>query len=423
MKTKLNHQLVAAVGLLFTLALQPSTLLAQGSLTPPGPPAPTMKTLQQVEPRVPISTAPFTISQPGSYYLTTNLTVSGGNAITIAANGVTLDLNGFTISSTANPASGTAVLINGGLQDITIQNGHIQGGVTNDGSGVFSGPGFRYGIFYSGSEPQNVRVSGVSVSGCLNDGINVGFGASTTAVENCVVRTVGGVGIAASIIRGCVAWGCGSHAILGNQVSDSRGESVGGYGLYAANTAQNCYGISSNSYGLYADSTAIGCYGQSSSGTGLQARTAQNCHGSSSGSGYGLSASWVASGCYGYSVSGNGLYAMTAQNCYGQSSSGIGLQAGTALNCLGSSSGSGYGLYAGIALNCNGSSISGTGLYAMTAQNCYGQSNSGPRALSAQNANTCTGFCPSGRAIEATIANGCLALAGTNLITYKYNMP
>ena len=241
MKTKLNHQLVAAVGLLFTLNLQPSSLLAQGSLTPPGAPAPTMKTLQQVEPRTPIATAPFTISQPGSYYLTTNLTVSGGDAITIATNGVTLDLNGFTISSTTNPAAGTAVLINSGLRNLTILNGFILGGVTNNGNGVFSGLGFGYGIFYSGSAPQNVRVCGVSVSGCQYHGIYVGFGASTT-VENCVVRTVGSYGIVASTIRGCVALDCGETAIYGQQVSDSRGEAVNSYGLFATTTALNCYG-------------------------------------------------------------------------------------------------------------------------------------------------------------------------------------
>ena len=69
-----------------------------------------------------------------------------GNAITIAANGVTLDLNGFTISSTAASAAGMAILLNSGLSDITIVNGHIRSGVTNNGSGVYSGSGFGYGI-------------------------------------------------------------------------------------------------------------------------------------------------------------------------------------------------------------------------------------------------------------------------------------
>jgi hypothetical protein len=383
MKTKPNHQLVAAVALLSTCILQPATLLAQGSLTPPGAPAPTMKTLQQVEPRVPISSAPFTISQPGSYYLTTNLTVSGGNAITIATNGVTLDLNGFTIASTAPSATGYGIYINSGLRNLTILNGVIQGGVTNDGSGIFSGPGFAYGIYYSGSAPQNVQVRAVSVSGCQNYGIYVGSSESTT-VENCVVRTVGGHGIYASIILGCVALDCGGTAIYGQQVSDSRGESAGGTGLYAG-TAQNCYG-------------------SSSSGTGLSAQTAQNCYGVSS-SGYGLYANLNAIGCSGSSTSGTGLYAQTAQNCYGTSSSY-------------------YGLYAYTAQNCCGLSTSGTGLYAWsTAIGCYGQSSSGLRGLYAQNAAFCIGSRIGGRAIEANIANGCWASGGTNLITYKYNMP
>jgi hypothetical protein len=296
MKTKLNHQLVAAFGLLFTLNLQPSTLLAQGSLTPPGAPAPTMKTLQQVEPRVPISTAPFTITQPGSYYLTTNLTVSGANAITIATNGVTLDLNGFTIASTAPSATGYGIYINSGLRNIAIQNGHIQGGVTNNGSGVFSGPGFGYGIYYSGSAPQNVRVSGISVSGCLYAGIYVGGGASTTV--DCVVRTVGSYGIVANTIRGCVALDCGSHAIYGQQVSDSRGQSVGGgYGLSAATTAQNCCGVSTSGTGLYAGRTAIGCYGESSGGpSGLYAQNAAFCTGFRPG-GRAIEAT-IANGCW-----------------------------------------------------------------------------------------------------------------------------
>src|ERR1022692_511095 len=99
---------------------------AQGSLTPPGAPAATMKTLTQIEPRTPISSVPFTISTPGSYYLTTNVTATTSNSIFINTNGVTLDLNGFTIASTVSSAAagGAAILLGDALNDITILNGH-----------------------------------------------------------------------------------------------------------------------------------------------------------------------------------------------------------------------------------------------------------------------------------------------------------
>ena len=35
----------------------------------------------------------------------------------------------------------------------------------------------------------------------------------------------------------------------------------------------------------------------------------------------------------------------------------------------------------------------------------------------------CTGFQSGGTAIQAIIATGCIAVAGTNIITHKYNMP
>src|SRR5437016_303642 len=89
------------------LALQ---IFAQGPLTPPGPPAPTFKTLDQLEPRTPISALPATITASGSYYLTTNLTCTlcggGTNGITITANDVTLDLMGFALDAFGGSGSG-----------------------------------------------------------------------------------------------------------------------------------------------------------------------------------------------------------------------------------------------------------------------------------------------------------------------------
>jgi len=400
MKTRTQNLLLALV-LLSTLNSQLSTVFAQGSLTPPGAPAPTMKTLAQIEPRTPISSAPFYITAPGAYYLTTNLTVTSGDAITIAANGVTLDLNGFNIASTAPSVSGNGILINSGLRNLAILNGFIQGGMTNNGSGVYSGSGFGYGIH--GDTVQNARVSGVSVSGCLYDGINLGSGDSTV-VDSCTVRTVGGNGIVASTIRASMAKDCGGDGIHGDQAADCRGESTGsGYGLNA-NRALNGYGYSVSSHGVVAN-TALNCYGYSSSGTGLNASTAENCQGGST-SGVGLNAN-TALNCYGSSSSGTGLNANTALNCQGSSSSDIGLNATMAQNCQGSSD---YiGLHATVAQNCYGTaSGAGIGLYAIyIAIGCYGVSSSGT-GLIADIANSSFGQCPSGI---------------PQSINYKYNMP
>src|SRR5215475_3174869 len=73
-------------------------LFAQGNLTPPGPPAPTFKALDQIEPRTPISSLPFTITNSGAYYVTTNLVGNIFGGIQVNANDVFIDLNGFTLT-------------------------------------------------------------------------------------------------------------------------------------------------------------------------------------------------------------------------------------------------------------------------------------------------------------------------------------
>lgn len=73
---------------------------------------------------------PYTISQPGSYKLTGNLTVPPQvNGIQINVSNVALDLNGFTISGARAPSVGNTALIvtTANVQGIAIRNGTLFG--------------------------------------------------------------------------------------------------------------------------------------------------------------------------------------------------------------------------------------------------------------------------------------------------------
>jgi hypothetical protein len=83
----------------------------------------------------------------------------------------------------------------------------------------------------------------------------------------------------------------------------------------------------------------------------------------------------------------------------------------------------GYQSVAGSVVNNSiGKSKDAYGIYASSVINSHAFSGNGT-ALRASTAINCVGYRPGGRAIEASVANGCYNTGGTNLITYKYNMP
>lgn len=132
-----------------SIALLSVTLLAstessegQGALTPTSAPAPSMRTLQQIEPRTPVddthtpgdANSLFKITSPGSYYLTGNISfiprlgdASQQSGIEIQSNDVTLDLNGFRVSSSAGTNGLNGIIVNGNYKAITIKNGTVAG--------------------------------------------------------------------------------------------------------------------------------------------------------------------------------------------------------------------------------------------------------------------------------------------------------
>ncbi len=182
----------------------------QGSLTPPGAPAPMMKTLQQVEPRIDVATLPgsatadHTISQSGSYFLSSNLDGSSGkDAIEITAPGVNLDLNGFVLTGLA-PRVAIRVL----ADYVSVRNGTIGAGsiiTTGDflsceqllfaGNNLSGGNRLRVEkcLFDFGSNLTGG--SGCTVADCkLATGSKINLGAQAT-IDRCTVFGASGVGV------------------------------------------------------------------------------------------------------------------------------------------------------------------------------------------------------------------------------------
>lgn len=166
---------IIRAGLSLMLAL---SAYGQGPLLPPGAPGPTMKTLAQVEPRTAITNAPVTISQPGSYYLATNV----AGTITLDADHVTLDLMGFRVAA----SSGSGIVIPTGKGKHTV----VRNGVIRMATAAYGVDG-RY-IQDGNSRFENLLIDGNDVAWC---GLSIGSGC---------------------LIRDCDIRNCNNNGIIGN---------------------------------------------------------------------------------------------------------------------------------------------------------------------------------------------------------------
>ena len=138
----MNHSRRLVVCLLLAMQALVPSLHPQGSLTPPGAPEPTMKSLDQIASTgIPVNstTCPgdsnnlFIIRGSGSHYLTGNIYNFGNgakNGIQITNTYyVSLDLNGYSVFNGIGLTGGGAGITDGGgnLYNITIKNGNVSG--------------------------------------------------------------------------------------------------------------------------------------------------------------------------------------------------------------------------------------------------------------------------------------------------------
>ena len=334
MKNRITLSLLCLAGVAF----------GQGSLTPPGAPGATMKTLDQlntsildvsnaieaVEARIDLATVPAAagfhhgISTPGSYYLSENLTIDETSGIYISASDVTIDLNGFEINRGSGDG-GFGVYAQSGFSNIRIMNGTIRRCAT----GILSAA--------SQSALEDLVVSDCSTVGiqtttaaviqrcrvlnCSGKGIIAGPGSS---VQSCWVDAAGSYGIEVateSSVADCVVRNSGNRGIEGSYDCSFTRCVVSGSGL--------------SGFSLSTDSSVVGCVSKDNTSTG-----------------FGIGGGSSMSRCTSTGNGGMGIYStgdgvsLTGCSVRNNANSGIFLQQdSSAKNCIATGNAGQYGIF------------------------------------------------------------------------------
>jgi hypothetical protein len=167
-----------------------------------------------------ISVLPYTITEPGLYYLTRNLSPPSGVAdgIIVNADHVTIDLMGFAMDGNNSTAAGISMP---GRKNVEIRNGTVRGFTTGIQDNAYGGRGHRilnmrvwsnssWGIEL-GTTTHMVKDSMILYNG--GGGVNIGSGST---LSGNTVFSNSGDGIVASTVS----------SVLGNNVYDNTGTGI-----------------------------------------------------------------------------------------------------------------------------------------------------------------------------------------------------
>ena len=217
---------------------------------PPGLPGKVMKTLDEVEARIPlVDGAPgvttnagggFTISFSGSYYLVDNIVVSDieSPGIRISASRIKIDLNGYTIDGAVTNTS-DAIIINSNQTNIAIENGGIEG----------------FSSHITGTTNSNLHISEIQSKDATGDALSFDR-LVNSSIDNVQIKNAGVAGIRL-------------EASKGNRIANCLIESVN-YGIYIKGTSvgasegnriSECVINNTSSDGIWLQATSSGVPG------------------------------------------------------------------------------------------------------------------------------------------------------------------
>lgn len=219
------------------------------------------------------TTLPYTISKPGSYLLTSNLTgVPGQHGVVIAADGVTLDLNGFALIGV--PGSSSGVYAQTAVKDLHVRNGTVQ---SWGGAGVHAGlaqtcvideiraeSNVEWGICVGNGEPG---LGGGVIRNCVTRDNEDGILGYRVTVTSCTATSNRrhGIDVVRGVVTDCTASHNGNIGIWGtygtsiNMCAATKNGDTGINAWYGSSVSQSTayentgYGISGN------DSLIRGC--------------------------------------------------------------------------------------------------------------------------------------------------------------------